>query len=760
MPMDKWFGKLVDDVRKYLPQLDVKRLSEAYAVSEKIYECLLEEVSSNQEFKKVLIINPKDIIDVIAPFKPDEDTIVAAFLYNVSDCKKFSMKELEDMFGEEIVELINGLHMLRSIPITHYGSTNKLDLLRKLFLVMAKDIRVLIIFLSVKVVQMKFLDDVPGDFRIAFSREVLEVFAPIASRLGIYRIKTILEDYCFKYLDPQNYSYITDYLDSLGEKKSEYIFYVCNVLKEFYEDRGFNGVEVSGRLKGFYSIYNKMGRKNIDSVDDIYDIFAVRVILPTRCNSDNEEDVSHLYEALGLLHGMWKPIPSRFKDYVAVPKPNGYKSLHSTVIGLTNGEMIHPVEVQIRSSTMHDEAEYGIASHWLYKDSSGRALNLLKSHVEWLSNLAALHADIKGDEKALDSLKLDLFGDRIYVLTPKGEVKDLPKGATPLDFAYAVHTEIGNRCILAKVNAKPVSLDMELGNGDTVEIVTRKDSYPKLEWLSIVKTSQAKAKIKSWFASQDSDKNVKRGRDQFNIQLARFGKPLLTPALSILKTIAGENLSFQEREGLLEEIGKGTQSASTMIRKIYGHEDLLSKEREKLLDKRDKKIVPSSISIERRVLLGGLAGLKVKIAKCCNPTLTDEIVGYISALKDYATVHKKSCALIARFNPKRFVEASFDGGGNRGGGGGGNVGSGVGAGEVLYRVKVRIDAEPRVGLLGDIGSTIAANGVNISNYQSFKSDNEKASVEMTLDVGTFEQFEKVLDSVEKVRGVMKITRVN
>lgn len=745
--MDQFLSGVVSEVKKYFPQLDKDRVAEAYKISEEVYE-----MKRATEFENDFIIQPKDVVTELLQFKPDEDTVISTLLYDAVDSNRLSFQGVEDHFGIEIRDLLEGLQILKSIKVERYQSADKLDLLRKLFLVMAKDIRVLVIFLGVKIVQVRLLPKLPQDCAAGFATDVLEIFVPIALRLGIYKFKTVLEDECFKILNPESYKYISSYLEKLGESKKEYIDSVCKTLRDFYEENGFKGVKVSGRLKGHYSIFNKMKKKNVDDVDDIFDIFAVRVVLPMVYNDYRDEDISILYSALGLLHSRWKPIPSRFKDYVAVPKPNGYRSLHTTVIGLSDGKAIHPVEIQIRSSLMHEEAEYGVASHWLYKDAGGRALSILKSHVDWLSSLASLHADMKeGDEKVLDSVRLDLFGDRIYVLTPKGEVKDLPKGATPLDFAYAVHTDIGHACVLTKVNGKSVPLNTELENGDTVEIVTKKGNTPKLEWLPIVKTSQAKVKIKNWFASQNQEKHIKIGKDQLNTQLRRYGKPALTPSLSILKDYGGKNLSFQDREKILEEIGKSSQLASNVIRKVYNYEDLLDFSKTKILKKRDGKVKGILSLNTKNIVLGGVSKVAVTIAKCCGPMPGDEIVGYISTLKGSVKIHKKDCPLLKKLNKNKIVSASVK-----------EVSESARAlsGPQMYRVKIKIEVNSRVGLLGDIGSTIAANRVNIYSYSALPPDETRkvSHIFMDLDVESLDQFEKVLDSVEKVKDVLKVTR--
>jgi len=754
--METWLKGVINSVKVYFPQVDETRVFEAYEFSKLAYEKKKASVVSGAACEALsgrrcdgFLLNVSDVVDLLMPFKPDEDTLISAFLYDAIDEGVLSFSEIEERFDEDVLKIVDGLQILKGIKTNGYQSADKVDLLRKLFLVMAKDIRVLIIFLAVKVVQMNMLGALSEDCQKAFAGEVFEIFAPIAGRLGIYRFKTILEDFSFKFLHEKEYETVFAQMNKLGKKKKEYIDSVCAVLEKFYDNNGFAGVKVSGRLKGIHSVYNKMKTKGFEIIDEIYDIFAVRIIVPAVYNSNKDEDVSKLYAALGLLHSRWRPIASRFKDFVAVPKPNGYRSLHTTVMGLSYGDITYPVEVQIRSSAMHEEAEYGVASHWLYKDMGRRnAGNVHKAHAEWLQNLAALHSDLKGDEKVLESFKLDFFGDRIYVLTPKGDVKELPKSATPLDFAYVVHTEIGHKCVLAKVNGKAVSLDTTLENGDTVEIVTRKDSTPKLEWLSIVKTSQAKVRIKNWFAVQDKEKNIRRGREQLNSYLKKFGKPLLTPQLDVLKNFADQNLNFQERERFLEEIGKGSQLAGNVIRRIYAPAELLSGKSELKKTKKDE-ISVTTAQIEDLVLLGGVSGLKVKMAKCCDPALGDKIIGYVSTIANAATVHKEGCSKLRKLNSERFIPASFKGSFLRGH-------------RAISRVSIKISANSRVGLLRDVASAIASRGVHISSYSNpgVSAKDGMSVIKMILEVSDLEQFEKVLDALEKVSGVDSVTRVD
>lgn len=731
--MDKWLQNLVAEMSEYFPQIDVKRVSDAYAISEKVFKDRTQNETHND-----FIFRPRDVVTELMAFRPDEDTLVAAFLYDYVDVDGVDLESVDEEFDGDIVELLECLKILKSIRVLQYQSSDKMDLFRKLFMVIARDLRVLIIFLAVKVTQMKLLEKMPEDCRQGFAKDVLEVFVPIASRLGVYRYKVMLEDLCFRYLKPSEYKDMTIQMDRLGKRKKEYVDHISGTLQEYLKEKNFEDVKVSGRIKGLYSIYNKLNKKGLKSVDEIYDIFAVRVQI-------DDEDVSKIYEALGHLHSSYRPIASRFKDYIAVPKPNGYRSLHTALLGLSDGVNSFPVEVQIRSKTMHEEAEYGVASHWLYKDI-GRSSVSTTSHKQWIDRLSNLHKEMEdGDEGILESLKTDIFDDRIYVLTPRGDIIDLPKKATPLDFAYSVHTDIGHTCVLAKVNGKVLPLDAELSTGDTVTINTKKGGFPKLEWLNVVKTNAAKVKIRSWFASQDEHKHIKIGREQFNLQLQRYGRSALDESLSILKHFGGKRRNYEDREKVLREIGKGTQSANNTIRKLFTYDELLAgvKASDTKFQTKKREIKVEGPALEDKVLVHGMDGVAVRFAQCCKPSVHDKIVGYIAS-KGVVTVHKSKCLLIGRLNKDRFVKAEF---------------KGVAGQTPLYRVKIRIEADKRIGLLGDIGSRIAAQGVNIFSYHPTEASNDEVAViNMDVDVSDVDQFDKLLNNVEKIEGIRSVTR--
>jgi len=469
-----------------------------------------------------------------------------------------------------------------------------------------------------------------------------------------------------------------------------------------------------------------------------------------------------------LIHSKWVPLANRFKDYVAVPKPNGYQSLHTTVLGLAPEGHDQPVEIQIRSERMHKEAELGIASHWLYEATSGKSVKFDRDeilgqlsdgddtvmneeankkysrHIDWLRGLEKLQQDLQFEQgsESLEELKMDVFSDRIFVLTPQGEVKDLPQGSTPIDFAYIVHTDIGHRCAMAKANGSIVPLDYELKNGEVIEIVLKPKPNPKPHWLSIVKTSNAKAKIKAWFRGLDRERNVKEGRDLLNKHLKRYGKATLDDSYSILKNYDGKKRSLRDREGILEEIGIGSQLANVVVKKIFATEQLLESIPDSKVPKR--RIKKKTDEEKETVLIGGEAGLPYKMAACCSPSKGDEIIAYIT--KGHSiTVHKASCPYVSNLDERRLLDAGF---GIQGKNDGGNQ----------YRVKFLIEAVSRIGLLRDITEVIASFGAQIVDYEMKASSGNVIIRSVTLDVLDFDQFDKILDRIEGVKNVLRVEK--
>lgn len=677
------------------------------------------------------------VLDLILSLYPEQDTVLSVLLMNAYFEREIDDVQVKELFGLDVLNIVLGLKKLRSIKIAKSDKAAQSEVLRKMFMAMAKDIRVIVIDLADRLYRMQNLEKVKDAAdRLKFSMETLDLYVPIADRLGIYSIKTELEDLAFCYIHAKEYRIISKELQTLRESCNVSIYHIKEQLDEFFLQKGIEA-DVSGRIKSVYSIYKKLSKKGFNHVADLYDIFAMRIVLPLN-ESDNEEALDHIYRVLGMLHGEWRPISKRFKDYLAVPKPNGYKSLHTVVLGLAPDDMDQPVEIQIRDRRMHRDAEYGVASHWLYKEGGSR-IEHVQSKVEWLRALERIRDDIGvGAEDLSAKVELDVFKDRIFVLTPQGEVKDLPKGATPIDFAYAVHTDVGHSCMMGKVDGRVVPLDYELKSGEMVEIVTRKGATPKLQWLSIVNTGFARNKIKAWFSALNRETNLKEGRRLLNRQLGKIGKPYLDQKLSILKHYLGKTMNLAMRESLVEEVGKGGKMARDIIRKIYPNE--------RVDDLEVKEFSQSAVEVyENQILVGGEEGLPIKLAACCDPKVGVEIFGYVTR-GNRITIHKKSCRLVKNLSSERVVPASW---------------KKVAAVEAApkYRVELNILVNSRVGLIRDISTVISSFEVDIVDIHIGKDEESGKDRDcFAIELDNMDQLGKILTKLEEVDGVFKIVK--
>ena len=683
------------------------------------------------------------VLDVLLPLKPDQDTMIAVFLYELYFDGSISDDEIREKFGSGVLAILVSLIKLDSLGFVEYDKGVQAEILRKMFLTMAKDLRVVLIWLAWRFLKMENLKD-EKDLaeRLRVSRETMNIYVPLASRLGIYRIKTSLEDLAFQYIDKENYSRIKAEVDELGGKQKNAISKITKNLVKFLELKGVEA-DVVGRIKSIYSIYRKLKKKNLNNVSDLYDFFAIRVVLPSK----EDASLDHLYSVLGLIHSEWKPVSHRFKDYLAVPKPNGYKSLHTVVLGLGPEDFNQPVEIQIRDTNMHNESEYGVASHWIYKTKgTSIAKDNLDSQVEWLRGLEKVHEFFGTDSEVVKEVELDVFKDRIFVLTPRGEVKDLAHGAVPIDFAYAVHTDVGNRCVMAKVNGSAVPLDYELKNGDVVEIITRKDSSPKLRWLSIVKTGVARNRIKSWFGNLNRENNIKEGKRLVNNQLERLEKPLLDHNFSVLKSYGDTTLTLGQREALLEEVGKGHKVASDIVKKIYPYEKNVVSSQEISNDNLIKEAERSleNVVMEDQIIVGGEEGLPLKIASCCGPRMGDVIMGYVTR-GNRITIHKGSCRVLENLDIERLISASWKG-------------ERKDLVSKKYRIAIKLTVMSRVGLIHDITSVITSFGINIIDVMIKKVNGGFYNDFFLLDFDDLDEFDRLLDRLEDVKGVVKVNR--
>ncbi|OGJ41859.1 hypothetical protein A3B60_01515 [Candidatus Peregrinibacteria bacterium RIFCSPLOWO2_01_FULL_39_12] len=682
------------------------------------------------------------VIEILMPLKPDEDTVIAILVHELYMLGFLTDERVQELFGQSVLNILLFLKRLLELNYAENDKKSQIEIFRKMFLTMAKDLRVILIWLAKRLCKMRDIDNLSDEARkIQISRETMELYVPIASRLGIYRMKVQLEDYAFKYLHPEEYEDINRQIEKFGELRKGAVDEICDKIVDYLRDKGVSA-QVSGRVKSAYSIYVKLKEKGLSILDDIFDFFAVRIVLPVKKDEDGNPTYDHLYSVLGLLHSEWKPLSNRFKDYVAVPKPNGYRSLHTVVVGIAPKNVDRLVEVQIRDAEMHREAEYGVASHWVYKKVGSVDNSRVGSQVEWIKGLQHVNEFFGSNSEAeiLKEVEVDIFRDRIFVLTPRGEVKDLPQGANSIDFAYAVHTDVGNRCVMAKVNGALVPLDYELENGDVVEIITKKDAVPKLRWLSIVKTSFAKNRIKVWFSSLNRENNIRGGKKILNAQLERLQKPALDQSYSILKDFGGKNLTLTQREALVEGVGNGSKIANDIVRKIYPYEmNLATKRIVSDIVVQDKNNV-----LEDNVVVGGESGLPVKMASCCSPGLKDKIIGYVTRVGKIS-IHKSSCSLLDSLNGERIIFADWKGKKSI------NTKS-------LYRVGIKLTVVSRVGLIHDVTSIIAGMGINIADVAMKKDSSGLNNDCFLLDLVDLDQFDVLMDKLEQVKGVVKVVR--
>jgi GTP pyrophosphokinase len=741
----------VDQFLKKIDKLDEdfdqKRIKLAYDYAANAHE------GQKRYSGEPYITHPLQVAYRLLDFSPDEDMIVAALLHDVSEDTEKTLDDIEDAFGPSVRNLVRGLEKLSKVRSRI--DEPAIENLRKMFVSMAADIRVILIKLCDRWHNMETLGHVRPEKQKRIAKETLDIYVPIASRLGIYRIKSELEDLCFQYVYPDYYDHIHEQLKDFTKQSSKFLSKLESTLTKFLTSEGYN-VSISSRMKTSYSIYRKLRRKGKSNVDDIFDVFALRIVLPTVLGSSGAEDNGELYKVLGVIHSKWTPLANRFKDYVAVPKPNGYRSLHTTVIGLGPKEYNKPVEIQLRTEKMHQEAEFGVASHLVYKETGGNSAKswfmekiarrpkkqVLESQISWVKALDQLQSEISNNAEFIENLQVDLFNDRIFVLTPDGEVKDLPFGATPIDFAYAIHTDIGNRCHMAKVNGSVVPLDAELRSGQVVEILTKKKGEPNQYWLSFVKTASAKNKIKNYFKGKDSEKNTREGRDLLNKYLERIGKPVLDSDYSILKFFGGNRLTVSEREKVLEEIGLGMILPSQVVKAVFPLEDLLTSNQQiktvRKSKKSKKKVIP------KEVLVDGLKDLPVKFASCCKPRIGDPIDGFITR-GNSITVHKSNCKIFNSSEKDRRIGVSW---------------AHMSA-NTKYRVNLVVELEDRIGLLRDLTMVVSNAGVNIVDISLQRSTSETVKLRhFILEVDSYEQLENLMSKIERIDNIISVKKID
>ena len=661
------------------------------------------------------VTHPIAAAQTLAEMALDPASIQAALLHDVPEDTDQSLTDIEEHFGPEVAHLVDGVTKLSKFS-THSHEEQQAENIRKMLLAMAEDIRVVLIKLADRLHNMRTLSGLPPEKQLRIARQTMEIYAPLAERLGIWQIKWELEDLSFKYLDPERYRELAANLDTRRAHRESYIERAIGLLQPELERHGIEG-DLNGRPKHLFSIWKKMQRKSA-AFGEIYDVYAIRLLV---------DEVRDCYAALGVVHSLWKPIPGQFDDYIAVPKPNGYQSLHTAVIALDG----KPLEIQIRTHAMHSVSEVGIAAHWRYKEGS-KAERDYDAKLAWLRQLLDWQREVSDATEFVEGIKLDIFQDQVFVFTPKGDIKDLPAGATPLDFAYRIHTDVGHRTIGAKVNNRLVPLDYRLKNGDIVEIVTTKAEHgPSRDWLSIVRTSHAREKIRQWFKKKDRDENISHGRESLERELKRLARTTIAAVghdrlLEIARPYGHETM-----DDFYAAIGYGAISPQQVVMRLGVVDDA-------------QLVLPSVAPTPARaggVRVKGVGDLLVRFAKCCHPIPGDPIVGFITRGRGI-TVHLGRCpTVVNEREAARLIEVEWET-----------------APAQTYPIAIRVEAHDRTGLLNDIAGAVAESKVNILAANVGVSQDHTATVMATLEVASVSQLARVMSRIEHVKDVLSVQR--
>ena len=736
------YQDLISRVKKYHPSDDISLIEKAYKVA---YEAHKTQVRKSGE---PYIIHPLCVAIILADLELDKETIVAGLLHDVVEDTILTAEEIRREFGPDVELLVDGVTKLQQLQLSRGegGDVDKLEMqaenLRKMFLAMAKDIRVIMIKLADRLHNMRTLKHMPPEKQQRIARETMDIYAPIAQRLGISKIKVELDDLSLKYLEPEVYY---DLVDKIAVRKSVREKYIQSIVDEVSEHIRTAGIKakVDGRVKHFFSIYKKMKNQN-KTIDQIYDLFAVRIIV---------DSVKDCYAALGVIHEMYKPIPGRFKDYIAMPKANMYQSLHTTLIG-SSGQ---PFEIQIRTYEMHKAAEYGIAAHWKYKETSdGKKVDGQEEEkLVWLRQILEWQKDMSDNKEFMKLLKsdLDLFSDSVYCFTPTGDVKNLPAGSTPIDFAYAIHSAVGNKMIGARVNGKLVTIDYEIKNGDRIEILTSQNSKgPSRDWLNIVKSTQAKSKINQWFKNELKEDNIIKSKEL----LLAYCKAKVIDTVQIMKPPYMEYVmhkyGFRDWDSVLAAVGHGGLKEGQILNKM---QELYDKEHKKELTDEEvlsevaenaqtKLIRPKSQS---GIVVKGIDDVAVRFSKCCSPVPGDEIVGFVTRGRG-VSIHRTDCVNVinlSEIDRGRLIDAEWQ------------VSAAENTGE-KYLAEIKIFANNRNGLLADISKALTEKNIDILSMNTRTSKQGIATLATSFEISSRDELQRIIDKIRMIDSVIDIER--
>ncbi len=708
---------IIDKIYEYNPDADVGLVDRAYIFSAKVHDGQMR--LSGEPY----LSHPLEVAGILADMKLDAVSVAAGLLHDVIEDTHATEAEIGEMFGPEVLHIVNGVTKLSTL---HFSSAQarQAENIRKMLLAMADDIRVILIKLADRVHNMRTLQYHKHDHkRRKIAKETIDIYAPIAARLGIYWVKNELENIAFQYLMPEEFARIEQLVAKDQKERENYIDTVKEYISLKMTENNLS-CEVLGRYKHYYSIYQKMLQQDL-SFEEVYDIIAFRIILGT---------ISQCYEALGVLHALWKPIAKKFKDYIGMPKPNMYQSLHTTVIG-PYGERI---EIQIRTREMDQVAKSGIAAHWSYKEGKTADTNVAEAFA-WVQQLVENQAHIKDPDEFLENVRIDLFPDEIYVFTPQGDIKSLPKGATPVDFAYMIHSEVGQQCVGAKVDGRMVPLKYKLQTGERVEVVTQKGHQPSKDWLGFVKTVKARSRIRQWIKTQEKERSLTLGREMCEKAFRKYRLSFNALIKSDEMQKAVDSFGLKTVNDLIISVGYGKITPLQVVRKVAP-----KSESEPISPALPNK--PSDATLKKKIGVGvmvkGVEDILVRFGKCCQPVPGDSIIGFIT--RGFGvTVHRTGCNNLIKTNPERLIEVEWD-----------NVS------EEFFPVKIMIRANDRMGLLADVAACISKCGANIISANSQTREGSIVDSYFTLTVGNLEQLDQVLSGIKKIKQVQDVFRMN
>ncbi len=720
---------ILDKVAGYHPAADLDLIKKAYVYSAKVHQGQIRK--SGEPY----LIHPLEVAGILAELRLDEASIVTGLLHDTIEDTLATRDEIAELFGAEVAELVDGVTKLSQFSAGNTKEEKQAENFRKMVVAMAKDIRVLLVKLADRTHNMRTLEHMSAEKQERIARETLDIYAPLANRLGMQAVKSELEDLSFRYLKPQEYVELQDRVSSRAKERDRFVAEVIELIHDRLKENGIDA-QIYGRVKHLYSIWRKMRMQDLP-FEQIHDLIAFRVIVG---------NVAQCYEALGLIHSLWKPVPGRFKDYIAIPKPNMYQSLHTTVVG----PRAERIEIQIRTDDMHRVAEQGVAAHWRYKEGGrdgnkkGAKDGIRAADAEtygWLRQLLEWQRELSDPTEFLETVKVDLFADEVFVFTPKGDVKSLPRGATPLDFAYAVHSEVGHKCVGAKVNGKIVPLRYRLKNGDTVEILTSPHSQPSKDWLTFVRTSRAQARIRQHIRQAEHKRSLEIGYEVAERELRRYGVSLSRASKDGTLLKAAAALGYRTGDDVLGAVGYGKVAPDQLVKQLVSEEKLAEPATEPPVTSRLTELFRRVARLPAGgVRIGGIEDVLVRFGKCCNPLPGDPIVGFITRGRG-VTVHTARCEKALAMDPQRRVDVSWDV-----------------KGDFKRLVAVKVVADDKPGMLAKVSQTFSEAGINIAQA-NVRSSADKAVLSFEVSVQDLKQLNAVMRSLERVEGVHSVDRV-